>query len=34
VLIAPADPDAFFTDMASRTPHLAKRGQRLVVPLV
>jgi hypothetical protein len=31
VLIAPADPDAFFTDMAARTPHLAKRGQDLVL---
>lgn len=30
VLIAPADPEAFFADMAMRTPHLTKRGQDLV----
>ena len=30
IRIIPADPDAFFADMASRTPHLIKRGQRLV----
>ena len=29
VLIAPADRDAFFRDMAARTPHLIKRGRRL-----
>jgi hypothetical protein len=29
VLIAPANRAAFFADMAKRTPHLIKRGQRL-----
>ncbi len=29
ILIAPANPNAFFADMAKRTPHLMKRGQRL-----
>jgi hypothetical protein len=29
ILIAPANPHAFFADMAKRTPHLMKRGQRL-----
>jgi hypothetical protein len=28
--ISPADPDLFFADMATHTPHLVKRGQRLV----
>jgi hypothetical protein len=32
--IAPADTDAFFTDMAARTPHLSKRMQRFVAALV
>ncbi|MBZ5576834.1 MAG: PH domain-containing protein [Acidobacteriia bacterium] len=30
VLIAPANPSAFFADMAARTPHLSKRGPDLV----
>ena len=30
ILIAPANRDAFLSDMANRTPHLIKRGQRLV----
>ena len=34
VLIAPADPDAFFADMAARTPHLSRRGQDLVVSCI
>jgi len=29
VVISPADCEAFFRDMARRTPHLIKRGQRL-----
>jgi len=29
ILIAPADREAFFRDLASRAPHLIKRGQRL-----
>jgi hypothetical protein len=29
ILIAPANRNAFFADMAKRTPHLMKRGQRL-----
>ena len=29
ILIAPADRDAFFRDIAARAPHLIKRGQRL-----
>ena len=28
--IAPADPAAFLRDMARRTPHLIRRGQRLI----
>jgi len=34
VLIAPADREAFFRDMAARAPHLVKRGQRLFAALV
>jgi hypothetical protein len=30
ILISPANPRAFFADMAKRTPHLMKRGRRLV----
>lgn len=30
ILIAPANRNAFFADMAKRTPHLIKRGQKLV----
>lgn len=30
LLIAPANQKAFFADMAKRTPHLIKRGQRLI----
>ena len=30
ILISPANPRAFFADMAKRTPHLIKRGQKLV----
>jgi len=30
ILITPEDPDQFFADVAKRTPHLVKRGQRLV----
>ena len=29
ILIAPANSQAFLSDMAKRTPHLMKRGQRL-----
>jgi hypothetical protein len=31
--IAPADTEAFFTDMAARTPHLSKRMQKFVAAL-
>jgi hypothetical protein len=31
LLIAPADADAFFADMAARAPHLCKRGQDLIL---
>jgi hypothetical protein len=31
--IAPADTEAFFTDMAVRTPHLSKRMQKFVAAL-
>jgi len=34
VRIAPADTEAFFTDMAARTPHLSKRVQKFVAALV
>lgn len=34
VRIAPADTEAFFTDMAVRTPHLSKRVQKFVAALV
>jgi hypothetical protein len=34
VRIAPADTEAFFTDMAARTPHLSKRMQKFVAALV
>jgi hypothetical protein len=30
ILISPANPRAFFADMAGRTPHLIRRGPRLV----
>ena len=30
ILIAPANRKLFFADMAKRTPHLIKRGQRLI----
>src|ERR1700694_1953698 len=29
ILIAPADRDAFFRDVAARAPHLIKRGKRM-----
>ena len=29
ILISPANRNAFFADMAKRTPHLTKRGQRM-----
>jgi|SRR5450432_1812406 len=32
--IAPADTEAFFTDIAARTPHLSKRMQKFVAALV
>ncbi len=32
-LIAPADQQAFFDDLAARTPHLSRRGQDLVITL-
>jgi hypothetical protein len=32
--IAPADTEAFFSDMAVRTPHLSKRMQKFVAALV
>ena len=32
--IAPADTEAFFTDIADRTPHLSKRMQKFVAALV
>jgi len=32
--IAPADTEAFFTDMAARSPHLSKRMQKFVAALV
>jgi hypothetical protein len=32
--IAPADTEAFFRDMAARTPHLSKRMQKFVAALV
>jgi hypothetical protein len=31
LLIAPADPHAFFADIAAHTPHLIKRGYKLVL---
>jgi hypothetical protein len=31
--IVPADPDAFFADMAGRARHLKRRGERLVAAL-
>jgi len=34
VRIAPTDTEAFFTDMAARTPHLSKRVQKFVAALV
>jgi len=34
VRLAPADTEAFFTDMAARTPHLSKRMQKFVAALV
>jgi hypothetical protein len=34
VRIAPNDTEAFFTDMAGRTPHLSKRMQKFVAALV
>ena len=34
VLIAPADPDAFYADMASRAPQLCRRGQDLVAAAI
>jgi hypothetical protein len=33
VRIVPADTEAFFTDMAARTPHLSKRMQKFVAAL-
>jgi hypothetical protein len=32
--IAPADTEAFFTDIADRTPHLSKRMEKFVAALV
>jgi len=32
--IAPADTEAFFSDIAARTPHLSKRMQKFVAALV
>jgi len=29
LLLAPADPRAFFSDLAARAPHLSRRGQEL-----
>ena len=34
VRIAPSQIEAFFTDMAARTPHLSKRVQKFVAALV
>ena len=31
LLIAPANADAFFADIAARAPHLCKRGQDLIL---
>ena len=33
LLIAPANADAFYADLAARAPHLSKHGEDLVVPL-
>jgi len=33
ILISPANQRVFFADMAKHTPHMIKRGQRLVAAL-